>query len=619
MAESGVALGVSNPKVSKMRGSARRRHRTPARYSFQPVIAAKSLGRASCSQIKAQQEVLYSRVRQDPDGRKQRRANDAELENSGARAGIRVRVETAGLRTLCLPASHESTGMYPVSYVQGLEQRVAGLQGRLDQQTAKSMTQENPESGSNLAPNLQANIHPDLQSFTGHLDAFYMPSVPSQGNSFDLLTYQADNLFSISQQPPADEANYSTDAMRSLDPSMAAVVTNISVREGASFFQTYFEIIHPRYPFLDVEECSTAYIKWKAGEIATCGNNAWSTCLLKLVPMLLHAFHELHGESTERVVHIVGVAMRFAIFNGFHRLTNDGSYEIEMKIKAWWCIYCLDKVVAITLRIPPYPLDEWIDTPAYRVKHGPQFFMPWAVDAPGSSDGVLYTFDLRYFAHMCKIRRLHSEILTLSRQVDPGSIDQSLRKLLSEIDGWAKSKDVFASRNSHPNAEGHASPLGVVYVAHMTRVVLYSSVPLEPGSENTDKLLQACCDSCATFRALQKRKHLPKHWFDVGVVMVYILWRRSMPVSKVIDRAIRDCTAVLSIFADRSQKVDIYRDCMELLASSISRISTPGTIDTETRQELNFLLGQIEENSLASHVHAKLSEMCKTSIAEMDT
>ena len=105
----------------------------------------------------------------------------------------------------------------------------------------------------------------------------------------------------------------------------------------------------------------------------------------------------------------------------------------------------LDKVVAITLRIPPYPLDEWIDTPAYRVKHGPQFFMPWAVDVLGSSDGVLYTFDLRYFAHMCKIRRLHSEILTLSRQVDPGSIDQFLRKLLSEIDGWAKSKDVFAS------------------------------------------------------------------------------------------------------------------------------------------------------------------------------
>lgn len=287
--------------------------------------------------------------------------------------------------------------MYPVSYVQGLEQRVAGLQGRLDQQSAKSMTQELPESGSPLAPNLQTNIHPDLQGFTGHLDAFYMPSVPSQGNSFDLSTFQADNLFSISQQPPADEVNYSTDTTRSLDPSIAAVVTDISVREGASFFQTYFEIIHPRYPFLDVEECSTAYIKWKAGEIATCGNNAWSTCLLKLVRtlstspsqthqhkqifangailqhawsdnrtrqqlglifqeqniisdfflkplaclqvMLLHAFHELHGESTERVVHIVGVAMRFAIFNGFHRLTNDGTYEIEMKIKAWWCIY----------------------------------------------------------------------------------------------------------------------------------------------------------------------------------------------------------------------------------------------------------------------------------------
>jgi hypothetical protein len=71
----------------------------------------------SCSQIKAQQEVLYSRVRQDPDGRKQRRANDAELENSGARAGIRVRVETAGLRTLvsfiCYSRSYHGVASKP--------------------------------------------------------------------------------------------------------------------------------------------------------------------------------------------------------------------------------------------------------------------------------------------------------------------------------------------------------------------------------------------------------------------------------------------------------------------------------------------------------------------------
>ncbi|KAG7420585.1 hypothetical protein Forpi1262_v016227 [Fusarium oxysporum f. sp. raphani] len=424
--------------------------------SFFPAV----LRAALCSQINPQQGVLHSQERQGSDRRKQRRANVAEQESSDARPKTGVHVETAGLRKLSayLPAM-----------------------------------------------NLQAYTPSHLQSFTDPLHTFYLPPITSQGNSFDLFSYQADNLFSISQPPPADPANYSADTTHCLDPSIAAVMTDISVREGASFFQAYFEIIHPRYPFLDVEECSTAYLKWKTGEIATCSGNVWSMCLLKLVrtlspsssethqhgqifangailqhawldnrtrqqqelilqeqnimadssfkplarvqAMLLHAFHELHGESTARVAHIVGVVMRFAILNGFHCLTNDGTHETDMKIKAWWCIYCID--------------------------------------------GVLYSFDLRYFAHMCKLRQLHSEILTFSWQVHPDSIYQCLRKLPPEIDRWAKSEEVFA--HGHPNSEGHASPLGVVYVAHMTRVVLYSSVPFETTSETTDKLLQAYC------------------------------------------------------------------------------------------------------------------------------
>ncbi|KAL6406736.1 hypothetical protein AUP68_09539 [Ilyonectria robusta] len=144
----------------------------------------------------------------------------------------------------------------------------------------------------------------------------------------------------------------------------------------------------------------------------------------------------------------------------------------------------------------------------------------------------------------------------------------------------------------------------------MTRVVLYSSIPFEAASETTDELLQACCDSCATFRALQKRKHLPKHWFDVsakalvmlfanlpkmlfifqvGVTMIYIVWRRAIPIVRGVDRAIRDCTTILSIFADRSRNADVYRDCMDLLASSISRAAPSGNIDTESKQELATL------------------------------
>lgn len=104
----------------------------------------------------------------------------------------------------------------------------------------------------------------------------------------------------------------------------------------------------------------------------------------------------------------------------------------------------LDKVVTITLRMPPYPPDEWVESPMYQDNARARFFMPWAADVPGTSEGVLYDFDLRFFTHMCKVRQLHSEILTYARGIAPAAMLQYLLKMRPEIDRWAKSDEVFA-------------------------------------------------------------------------------------------------------------------------------------------------------------------------------
>uniref|UniRef100_A0A8H7NGY3 Zn(2)-C6 fungal-type domain-containing protein n=1 Tax=Bionectria ochroleuca TaxID=29856 RepID=A0A8H7NGY3_BIOOC len=304
----------------------------------------------------------------------------------------------------CVPATHGPTDTYSVSYVEDLEQQVASFHARLPQQTSETAAQVHTGAGTLLAPNTQSNIYAEVQGFNDPINAFYLPPIHSRENTafpFD-FSYPDENLFSIAQEPTiqvnntVEPGSYTIDASQSLAASGDAAMADVSVREGASFFQTYFETIHPRYPFLDVEECSTAYLKWKTGEMKTWNDKDWPMCLLKLIIangailqnawldhtarrqrqgfdvqeqsilsddslkpsrriqfLLLHAFLALHGENTERIVHIIGVAMRFAILHGFHRLTNDGTHEADMKIKAWWSIYCLDKVVAITLRIPP--------------------------------------------------------------------------------------------------------------------------------------------------------------------------------------------------------------------------------------------------------------------------
>ena len=104
----------------------------------------------------------------------------------------------------------------------------------------------------------------------------------------------------------------------------------------------------------------------------------------------------------------------------------------------------LDKVVAITLQLPPYPPEEWITTPLYESRFEPQFEMPWASDVPGSTERVIYNFDLSYYAHMCRIRRIHSRILTATQDLAPGTETKFTEEMRAEIDQWSQRDKMYA-------------------------------------------------------------------------------------------------------------------------------------------------------------------------------
>ncbi|KAF6827862.1 hypothetical protein CMUS01_08808 [Colletotrichum musicola] len=134
-------------------------------------------------------------------------------------------------------------------------------------------------------------------------------------------------------------------------------------------------------------------------------------------------------------------------------------------------------------------------------------------------------------------------------------------------------------------------------------------------SPYVDEELEACCEFVGIFRALQKKRQIPKHWvdmlftFQVGVTMVYIVYRRAVSTPRHVDRAIRDVASSLAIFADRSEKADVYRDCLDVLASSISGFCAPGTIDEESRSEISGIVQQIIESGIAPDVASMLTEM----------
>lgn len=103
----------------------------------------------------------------------------------------------------------------------------------------------------------------------------------------------------------------------------------------------------------------------------------------------------------------------------------------------------MDKVIAITLGIPPYPPDEWITTPAYVNGPEPRYIMPWSADVPGATPGSSYNFNLSYYAHMCRIRQIHSKILTATQTVSPDARADFNKDTRAAIDQWSQDGQVF--------------------------------------------------------------------------------------------------------------------------------------------------------------------------------
>ncbi|KAH6697634.1 hypothetical protein F5X68DRAFT_257763 [Plectosphaerella plurivora] len=565
----------------------------------------------------------------------------------------------------CLSAERERMALYSVQYIESLEARVSDLQHGATLATPGMSLDQRIDGPSRHVTDAFNNP----QNASDQLDMSFIAPLDNSNNiiyGLDMLQSD-DNLFSIS-----DVANHDTSApsVAHSDPAVpihipgqgpAPTLAEVSIHEGAVFFQVYFETIHPRYPFLDVEECSRGYQDWRMGGIFLSSPDAWRAYLVKMIfavssllrqakldgstrqqhhnlmlqaqadqtiltdhsykplirlqAMLLYAIHALHGESTPRLGHIIGVAMRFAVMKGFHRLVYDGTAETAMAIKAWWCVYMLDKVAAITLGIPPYPPEEWITTPAYDNEPEPRYIMPWSSDVPGATNGSSYNFNLSYFSHMCRIRQIHSRILSASQTLGTEALAEFTKETRAAIDQWSQDGQVYGY--GRVNTEGYASSLGLIHVAAITRVILYRMDPADMGSLFVDEKLQACCDFVGIFRALQKKRQIPKHWgdmlfcFQVGVTLVYIIYRRAIPVPKNVDRAIREVASSLAIFADRSEKADVYRDCMDALASGIWGSSTPGTMDEESREQISGMVQQIVESGVTFNVASMLSEMSK--------
>lgn len=184
-------------------------------------------------------------------------------------------------------------GIYPVQYIKSLESQLSGTRQGTDQERRSMPLGQLENDSSRLVHKAQrTNALSNPGGNGDEIGMDFMATLSTPGNAIsgvDMLQYEG-NLFSNTHVFAPDETTTShllrsdtTMPVDSLGQGTVPTVAEVSINEGALFFQTYFEAIHPRYPFLDVEECSLGYQEWKTGDMFMAGSSPWRSYLVKLV------------------------------------------------------------------------------------------------------------------------------------------------------------------------------------------------------------------------------------------------------------------------------------------------------------------------------------------------
>ncbi|KAH7127899.1 hypothetical protein B0J13DRAFT_679418 [Dactylonectria estremocensis] len=436
----------------------------------------------------------------------------------------------------------------------------------------------------------------------------------------------------------------------------------ISLTAAASFFRTYFTVIHPQYPFLDIKLCAEYYTTWtqslpnaaptgwpaffvnmifaigsliesksdnspdpkyqnlksRAQAEQSIMTDSTSTPLIRLQAMLLSAMFALHAESTWRIAHISGAIVKFATLHRFHRLKKDPESPSNlMAIRVWSCAYNIDRAVSSALGTPVSLPDMYISTPSFEAPPETQVRLPWLSDCGTSQDALF--FDLKTFAHVCNIRSIQSFFMhTVERDDIEDVIPFELEaQMLDKLRHW-EDPGVISEHSVH-SSHGYQSSLWLHHIAHLTRLSIFFVNKSNIFSSTADNALKASCAVCTSFRSLQKKKHIAQPWlvvisqFRAAVTLWYTVWARAISVPKEANNALRDCSAALAIFADRWPKAEHYRDCFELLAVSIPRCQPLGHLSKDTRKSLQALVTKLEESGIHRITSRMLHEMCKDS------
>ncbi|EXJ94827.1 hypothetical protein A1O1_03225 [Capronia coronata CBS 617.96] len=305
--------------------------------------------------------------------------------------------------------------------------------------------------------------------------------------------------------------------------------------------------------------------------------------LLHVQAYLMMSVHALFSPSTEQISLMISSAVRYCVVARFHLVESEpeavdtaARIEIQMRRRAFWVAYGLDRLACGVLRLPFSISDDNITVPLFD-NIDDSSLLDGSFVANGS--GVITSVSSALHRERCF--QIQSEILNVTMRADFTMNFDSLSDwrsyILSKLEHWKSQLQQAADSNTKRPTDGRW--ILIVY----NHCLLYLHTPTKANVRGPagDWSVRASTQTISIFRKFQGYRTIPHpilgliSQFSMGITILYCLWatppkfRTESYDSKHIFEAIRACSNNLAIITEKWESTKDLSDIFELLATEI--------------------------------------------------
>ncbi|ORX95885.1 fungal-specific transcription factor domain-domain-containing protein [Clohesyomyces aquaticus] len=317
--------------------------------------------------------------------------------------------------------------------------------------------------------------------------------------------------------------------------------------------------------------------------------------ILHVQAYLLLAILALHQSSTERIISLASTTIRYCAQLQLHLYETEAEptepaifLQNQIRRRCFWCAYKLDRLVMTAFDLPPSIPDSMITAKAYANIDDKELLNAASSTPAGSElpEAKSYTC-VSPSIHILHCRQIQSEISTITLRSDYHTQYERSNEWRIHILGELEKYKSRVQNFSDPQSKGYTSQRWLAMIYHYTLLMLYRPTKESVLGPAGDWSVQASTQACLMFRKTQMDRQIAQPWlgllvqFQSGITLLYCFWatppeyRTDNYDSLDVSDALRACSNILAIMADRWAKADCLRDAFELLAREIPLVDSP--------------------------------------------